>query len=373
MDILRPDFVKIGKRNYRKIPVNLDFFKNTDVDDSAAAYYHDVPKSQEDVYADEGCLIECRVKSTIQIEEADEDDSNIKQESNGVFKLELQIPSGFYGHIIGKEGSRKKRLEIDTKTRITIPKMNSSEDACVVIKGDSKKGIISCKNRLGVIISQARQKERFTHFISIPLNIPLIQESFNKFKNDVLKECFQDRGIESSIFQSSEKLHLTICMLTCMSSYEEQKAVEFLDKFKTEKLRELDLNESFKVNLRGLEYMNDDPSAVDVLYGQVVNNNLDKIQLLADEIVKYFSKSGLADVNSRDKVKLHATVMNSRYRQTVATTQTQNRESFDARNILKLFKDFDFGSCQVNEIHVSKRKAIGADGYYECVGKIKLL
>lgn len=49
------------------------------------------------------------------------------------------------------------------------------------------------------------------------------------------------------------------------------------------------------------------------------------------------------------------------------------RESFDARNILAKFGDFDFGTYDLDEIHLSLRYSLAPDGYYECIHKIRLL
>lgn len=41
--------------------------------------------------------------------------------------------------------------------------------------------------------------------------------------------------------------------------------------------------------MRGIEYMNDDPSEIDILYGKVESEPL---QLIADQIVDYFIAKG---------------------------------------------------------------------------------
>lgn len=51
-----------------------------------------------------------------------------------------------------------------------------------------------------------------------------------------------------------------------------------------------------KIRVKGLEYMNDDPTEVDVLYGKVEIEG-DKNQLLqqiSDELVEYFVEEGKA-------------------------------------------------------------------------------
>lgn len=50
------------------------------------------------------------------------------------------------------------------------------------------------------------------------------------------------------------------------------------------------------IKMKGLEYMNDDPSQVDVLYARVkVENheNPDILQKISDDIVEFFYKNGI--------------------------------------------------------------------------------
>ena len=59
-----------------------------------------------------------------------------------------------------------------------------------VIRSSQRRGIISAKNRIDVMVESARQRTPFTHFISFPLNSKEIQDSFLEFKDDVLRECY---------------------------------------------------------------------------------------------------------------------------------------------------------------------------------------
>ena len=52
---------------------------------------------------------------------------DIKETDKG-YTLNLEIPSGFFGHIIGKNKETKKKIERETKTQIVFPKAHSDED-----------------------------------------------------------------------------------------------------------------------------------------------------------------------------------------------------------------------------------------------------
>ena len=128
---------------------------------------------------------------------------------------------------------------------------------------------------------------------------------------------------------------------------------------------------------------------VDVLYAKVypiIDKNADSefnpIQQIADKLMEKFVSAGLTK-RQYDKVKLHVTVMNSLMRTDPSGTTEisrrpntkftdRDRESFDARNILNLFGEFDFGVYNFNQIHLSLRFSNGPDGYYECISKIDL-
>lgn len=76
-----------------------------------------------------------------------------------------------------------------------------------------------------------------------------------------------------------------------------------------------------------------------------------------------------------DKVKLHATLINTRYRKDNEKDSSGSRSrdrnkhskriSFDARPILEKFVNFDFGQQQLNLIHLSHRFSVDEKGYYK--------
>ena len=58
-----------------------------------------------------------------------------------------------------------------------------------MIQGRDKKGVISAKTRIDILVESGRQKIPFTHFLSLPIQHPLITESYDIFKNEVLASC----------------------------------------------------------------------------------------------------------------------------------------------------------------------------------------
>ena len=223
-----------------------------------------------------------------------------------------------------------------------------------------------------MLINAARHQKPFTHLVTFPLVFADLKTKFQEFRKEVLKKCQDDRGVDDSLFQNPNKLHLTIVTAVLICENEIDQAKKLLEDCQTK----FNYIKKIKVNIRGLEYMNDDPSSVDVLYAQVKQAGQDTTQKIADHLMEAFISSGLSK-KQFDRVKLHATVMNSLLRQDpsgtiepTANSENKNRESFDARNILKHFGDYDFGWFDLDEIHLSLRFSSAHNGYYECVKNI---
>ena len=104
----------------------------------------------------------------------------------------------------------------ETSCQLVVPKLGS-KDSFIVIKGFSKKNVLSAKNRLEMIAISCRSKQQFTHFISVPFTSSSVKENFEKFKNAVLNDN-EIYGIDESLFQKPEKLHLTIAMVALLDN-----------------------------------------------------------------------------------------------------------------------------------------------------------
>ncbi|KAL6048715.1 hypothetical protein STEG23_004588, partial [Scotinomys teguina] len=137
-----------------------------------------------------------------------------------------------------------------------------------------------------------------------------------------------------------------------------------------------------EVEMAGIEYMNDDPGMVDVLYAKVhMKDGSNRLQELVDRVLERFQALGLT-VKDWSSVKLHATVMNTLLRKDPNAEGRYNlytvdgkyifkeRESFDGRNILKTFENFYFGSLKLNSIHISQRFTVDSFGNYASCGQV---
>ncbi|XP_008312775.1 activating signal cointegrator 1 complex subunit 1 [Cynoglossus semilaevis] len=351
MDVLRPSLININGRIYRR-----NIIKEEQYEDEEDFSYMDAP-GIADIAEDETC------------------DTHLIEQTDKGYRCAIDVPSVLYKYIIGKKGETRKRLETDTKTSINIPKQGV--EGQIVITGSHKAAVLSAVTRVEVLVDSFRRKQPFTHFLSFPLNDPKIQEGFLRFKDDVLLQCSQDNGVDESIFQNPAKLHLTIGTLSLLNEMEVRKAYEHLQECQMF-LRDITEGKPLPLEVRGIEYMNDDPAMVDVLYAKVnVTDGSDNLQVIADRLVEHFVSAGLM-VREWDKVKLHGTVMNTLFRKDSTAEDTggqrrqtlNEREAFDARNILKKFAAYPFGEFELNSVLLSQRYSTDCTGYYSSAGSI---
>lgn len=336
MEVCRPQLIWINGACYRKGHQGLD-----------SSHDFNFPKSGDvmDEYEDEiGCpqdgINECQYEI-------------ISTQSK--FSASFHVASAFFPILIGKKGSTKKRIESETQTRISIPKQGV-ENEDIIVTGESKFAVANACHRIDVIVANARKRQGFTHFISIPVNQPQMQEAFTAFKKAVIETCQDVRGLDESIFQTETLLHLTIGTLALMDETERAKAADMLKAIAAEG------QNIGPIKVKGLEIMNDDPGEVDVIYGKV--SDCEDLQLFADKIVDKFAESGLMN-RQYDRVKLHVTLLNTLFRKKDHENVDNDdgleagkcRETMDSRPILELFGDHDFAVVDLKEIHLSQRRA----------------
>lgn len=364
MDVLKPPLIYIGKKIYRRNPVKqsaeveLEPYREEDEDFQDEMTYNEP-------YNDEVC------QSGFE---------NLEETENG-YRLAMPVASAYFKFVIGKKGETKKRIENETCTSIKIPRAGQEGD--IVIQGRDKKGVTSAKTRIDILVESGRQKIPFTHFLSLPVQHPEIAENYEIFKTEVLESCTGDRGLDHTIFQRASKLHLTIGILTLACQAEIEQAQAVLQRCQDTLVRPILGSQPLNIQIKGLEYMNDDPDQVDVLYAKIQSTEGSRrLEDLVNGLVEEFVASGLMR-REYDRVKLHLTVMNTLMRKDpnglVAPGGDQrrrapprDRESFDASNVLRLFGDFNFGSMMVDSIHLSDKLGVGPDGYYASADRLVL-
>lgn len=297
-----------------------------------------------------------------------------------LFTYRMHVPSAFFGNIIGKGGQMRTRLQTETGATITVPKQGStSED--IIIKAEREKAIVSAKTRIDVLVQQAKDKMDYTHFLSIPLTP--IKDKVKQWQDEITQKYTPEntRGFDPSILLAPEKMHLTVLMLKLFSAQEINKAKELL-KQASAQVYDLLGSRSEVVRLQGLDIMNDDPSAADVVYIKVQEVGDKRLIPVCDHLTKLFYEAGLASSPDR-ALKLHATLVNTRYRRTLSWGEEggddegrggqrgTQRQPFDATDMLRKYGNIDFGQHRLIGIHLSERGRFAADtGFYHCVSSI---
>jgi hypothetical protein len=112
-----------------------------------------------------------------------------------------------------------------------------------------------------------------------------------------------------------------------------------------------------RVSLRNLNYLNDDPTEVHVVYIEIdANETREKLVRLITSINRSFVDAGLAlekDLPQHgNSEKLHATMVNSQWRHSTAV-EGGPREAFNATDILKRFGRVDLGQHRLESVELS--------------------
>ncbi|XP_059060470.1 activating signal cointegrator 1 complex subunit 1 [Achroia grisella] len=307
----------------------------------------------------------------------EQDDFEVVMIDNNRYSTSMHVANHYFGSIIGKKGATKMRIERDTHTNIKIPRQGQTGD--ILIYGSSASNVKAARRRINIIVISSRSKQKFTHFISIPVKSPDIIKNFESFKEITLREC-PSKGLEESLFIKPDKLHITVGIMCLMDNEERLHVSKLLTEAKDTIIMPL-IREHLplRIRLKGTSYMNDDPRAVHVLYALVQEEDATPglLQNLTDELFKIFHKAGFMEKEfGRDHVKMHVTLLNTRYRSRSSETSSyasgdvrrhmrNPRISFDGSAILEKFADYDFGLAELETIHLSQAHTLGPDGYYQ--------
>ena len=263
MNLLQPQIIKIGTRRYRKNPymtatMQNEYQTNAPYEEETVDMYLATATSVTKSSATQSCGINNEYNDeACCIEKPDEEDyAGIELSSNGAFQCTLDVSESYFGFIIGKNGEKKMNLERETSTRIKIPPKSKGGEF-LSIEGKTKASVASCRTRLNIIISTARHRNPFTHFLSCPLNFEDFKAKHLDFKAKVLQKCSGDRGIDATIFQNEHKLHLTVCTLTLISDAEIDQAYGLLDECRDSFIKELlvDTDKEITVHITGETYI----------------------------------------------------------------------------------------------------------------------
>ena len=232
-------------------------------------------------------------------------------------------------------------------------------------------------------------KLQYTHFVCVPLCFgddgERLVATVRAFHRDVLSSAYAaDCDIEPSIAHEPGHAHLTLCMLKLYSDEARARAIGAMDAMGVA-LKDAGVvggGEPIELEVKGLDAMNSDFSAVDVLFLKVrevgPGRERGAMSAVCDAAVAAFTDAGLLSrMDANKPVKLHATVMNTRLRNRGGRNgggDNSRRRTFDARRVMASHGDLDCGSVVVKTVHLSKRGEYDVDsgGFYRRVAEVRL-
>lgn len=345
------DIVKIGQSHYRKLVIPKDLKFNAPVDRYDEDDDFDEPTDLDDQLTYEG----------------DE------------WVLELNIPGIFHKFICGTRGRTKQKIEFDSGATVIVPNREDHADS-LWLRARQKQAIHSAKAQIELLCEREEAKLEYTHFISVPLAYnEKFRRSVDTFHENVVMQQFA--GVDRSIFMKSRRLHFTVCMLKLFSNAQVEEMKEALADFADRLPASADYGRPIEAHLQGLHVMTDDPTNVSLLYttdrSHALVNRMNSIANMLFDILRgrnlvtnqsLMSQRVLSSDGNSAEVKLHATLMNTKYgkdRQWREDTgQRRERETFDATPMMERFGQVDFGTVALKEMQLSCLDEMDNDGYY---------
>merc|ERR1719183_1983840 len=148
-----------------------------------------------------------------------------------------------------------------------------------------------------------------------------------------------------------------------------------------------DYKQPMTANMKGLHILTDDPSNVGVVYttdrSHALQNRVDSLANMIFDILRarnlvsqpsLMAQRVLSSDGQNAEVKLHATLMNTKYSKTNFREDGSRgqRETFDASVLMESFGQVDFGTVQMKEVQLSCLDEMGDDGYYRSLFSLPL-
>lgn len=308
---------------------------------------------------------------------------------NDEWVLRLPIAAVFHRFIVGARARTKMKLEMESGAKIVVPHREDMEDA-IYLRARQKQQIYSAKAQIELLCEKEESKLEYTHFLSVPLaHDARFRQEVDKFREDVILQRFP--GIDASIFMPSRRMHFTLCMLKLHSHAQVDEMKVALGDISAQLAATADYAQACVASMRGVHIMTDDPSNVGVVFTTDRSRELqNRMNSLADTIFEVLQARNLvvaqslmaqrllSSDGSNAEVKLHATLMNTKYsraqhREDAAPTAGRvERETFDASPLMEKFGQVDFGRVTLKEIQLSCLDEMGDDGYYRSLFSLPL-
>uniref|UniRef100_A0A0N5A1W4 KH domain-containing protein n=1 Tax=Parastrongyloides trichosuri TaxID=131310 RepID=A0A0N5A1W4_PARTI len=278
--------------------------------------------------------------------------------SRGCWYMKFSVPAEFQGKLVGVKGINKKTMEKETGCKIFIPNKGDTDTKLEIISKISYENVERCKQYIDDVIFEARSKMPFSHFVSFSFyNNQTLCEKFNLFIKKVKEVSI---GLDADYFQLPQKLHITISMLMLVNKDEENIVINKLKTVINDMVRPLlSGKHSFKIKIKDLCVMNEDPKNANVLYGNV---SCPVLQNISEEINNVLKETRFC-TDTKEDLNLHLTLLNS----TFLKKRDGKIRTFDATKIIQQLNDFDFGDIEISKVTLHQRFANNEDGSYNII------
>ena len=321
------------------------------------------------------------------------DEDGFVQTAGGLWTCLVSADADLVRHVTAHDADAIRDLEKNHGATVVLPSSNAAmaggikppKPGSIMLVAPSKHAAVDAKRDLEFLTHRALRSPmlQYTHFVNIPLILGLDGEALvgaiRAFTRHVLSSTYASGcAIDPSIVTEPGHAHLTLCMLKLYSDEARAKAVAAMASLSTAIRSTLgDPPARIDLTVKGLGAMNDDMSAVDVLFLKVHEvGGGEAVNMICDAAVRAFGDAGLLLPKDDKPVKLHATVMNTRLRRGRGDGELPGgRTPFDARRVMEAHGLLDCGTVRLSSVHLSRRGEFDVElgGFYRRVAECCLV
>ncbi|KAH7729694.1 KH domain-containing protein [Aphelenchoides avenae] len=262
----------------------------------------------------------------------------------------IDFPASLMGKLFGLKGQKLRKIQASTQCKVKAP-ARGHEAPVEITSSASAECVERCRDQIELVLIEARKSQPYTHFLTFQVQDSAAIQRYKEFVEKVRDlSDIPDVCRNKALYIPPEKIHLTIAPLWLLTEEDQRRAKACLDSVVDEKIRPLLGGQALTAKVQSLGHFGDEEiSAVRVLYGKVFS---DKLQEVSDVIADAFEKIGLSGKRRTDQVKLHMTILNTRY--AVEQGSAEQAAKVDATQIVKHFGDYDFGNIEFSRVHICK-------------------
>ena len=322
------------------------------------------------------------------------DEDGFVQTAGGLWTCLVSADADLVRHVTAHDADAMRDLEKHHGATVILPSSNAGlmsggikppAPGSIMLAVPSKRAAVDAKRDLESLTHRALRspKLQYTHFVNIPLVLGVDGEALvgaiRAFTRHVLSSTYASGcHIDPAIVTEPGHAHLTLCMLKLYSDEARAKAVAAMASLSTAIRSTLgDPPARIDLTVKGLGTMNDDMSAVDVLFLKVHEvGGGEAVNMICDAAVRAFGDAGLLLSIDDKPVKLHATVMNTRLRRGRGDGERSGgRTPFDARRVMEAHGRLDCGTVRLTSVHLSRRGEFDVElgGFYRRVAECCLV